>query len=51
MGNTRGMISDGNSSFRCQNVSRVENEWTGPTSYERTSECARLVIGFECIVD
>ena len=26
------------------------DERTGPTSYARTSECARLMIGFECTV-
>ena len=36
------MISDGNSSLRSG------DERTSPTSYARTFECARLIIGFQC---
>ena len=49
-GNAREMIGDGNSSLRSGNFLRVGDERTSPTLYAHTSECAGLVIRFECTV-
>ena len=49
-GGTYELINDFKRSLQSRNFIRVGDEWTGPTSYARTFERARLIIGPKCII-